>query len=299
MLDWPTTEVVASSAAEDDIVGLDRLDLEARQDVSDSLIRLREIYRIPPTRLVIRRFTRQHIGLGSKTTMLLAAISAIAAAHNLRISAQVARDISGRGGVSGIGLHGFYSGGLLVDAGHSQDMEPHRPSGEYRPPQTPLLMLRARIPPTWLFFLILPKGRTYAGGSETDLFSRYRPTGPDEALQAIALLYHGIIPGLLTSDVLLLRRSLLAFQRTAFKSYELENQDPDVRQTLEALEGVDHCAVGMSSVGPLLYLATTLPRDQIEPALSDICVAKNAELLYVCRGVNHGRLVVQESSHHA
>lgn len=299
MLDWPTTEVVASSAAEDDIVALDRLDLEARQDLSASLTRLRDVYPFPPTRLEIRRFTQQHIGLGSKTTMLLAAISAVAGAHNLRISPKAARDISGRGGVSGIGLHGFYSGGLLVDAGHSQDMEPHRPSGESRPPQTPLLMLRARIPPVWLFFLILPKGRTYAGGSESDLFSRYQPSEPDEALEALALLYHGIIPGFLTSDVLLLRRSLLAFQRTGFKSYELKNQHPEVPQTLEALQGLDHCAVGMSSVGPLLYLATTLPRKRIEPAISDICAAKNAELLYVCRGLNHGRLVVQESSHHA
>jgi beta-ribofuranosylaminobenzene 5'-phosphate synthase len=160
-------------------------------------------------------------------------------------------------------------------------------------------MLRARIPPAWLFFLILPKGRTYAGGSESDLFSRYRPAAPDEALEALALLYHGIIPGFLTSNVLLLRRSLLAFQRTGFKSYELQNQHPEVRDTLQALQGIDHCAVGMSSVGPLLYLATTLPRRQIEPAISDICAANNAELLYVCRGVNHGRFVAQESSPHA
>jgi beta-RFAP synthase len=150
----------------------------------------------------------------------------------------------------------------------------------------PLLVIRAPLDINWLFFLVLPKGRTYADGTEIDLFRMQAPIDAAEVLSALALLYHGIVPGFLGNDVPLLRGALHAFHQTGFKRRELESQTEETRTALTELERIEGCAVGMSSVGPLLYVATTLPRNPLERTIRSVCEQLGAEVLAVCGAQN-------------
>jgi beta-ribofuranosylaminobenzene 5'-phosphate synthase len=296
MLDWPTTVVAARPSSHDEIFGLDALDLSAQDDLLQVLSRLRKEHGAPSLHLEISHTAPQHIGLGSKTALILATIGAVARACQIEISPQNIQRLSGRGGVSGIGLHGFFQGGLLVDGGHVQDSGPHTPSRGAHPERVPLLVLRASLDCAWQFFLVLPKGRMYSDGAEIELFRTYAPIPRADSLSALALMYHGVLPAFLTNDLPLLRKSLQSFRQTGFKRREVESQTRATSHALEALDTINGCAVGMSSVGPLLFAITNLPLDEIEPAIRAVCIQTDAELLAICPARNEGHVVKQIQS---
>lgn len=296
MLDWPTTVVAARPSSHDEILGLDRLDLSAQDDLLQVLSCLRSDHGAPSLHMEISRSTPQHIGLGSKTALILATIVAAARACHIEISQEQIQRLSGRGGVSGIGLHGFFQGGLLVDGGHMQDSSPHLPSRNTHSEHLPPLVLRAALDRSWHFFLILPKGRAYFDGAEIELFRTHAPIPAADSLSALALMYHGVLPAFLANNLPLLRDALKSFRQTGFKRREVESQSVATSQTLDALEAVDGLAVGMSSVGPLLFAITNLPLDTVEPAVRAVCIQTDAELLAICPARNHGHVVEQIQS---
>lgn len=296
MLNWPVNTVTAQTSSSDELLGLESLDQSAQRDISAAISRLKKEYDLPPLHLKINHFAPQHVGLGSKTALILATIIAAATACDLTVPDADIQRLSARGGVSGIGLYGFFLGGLLVDAGHPQDGLPHLPSSSLTPQNLPLLQLRVALDIRWVFFLVLPKGRTYSNESEVELFRDHTPVDTTETLTAVALMYHGIIPALIGNDLALLRRALSDFRQVGFKRRELEAQNTSTLCALAALEALDECAVGMSSVGPLLYVATNAPAERIRPAIEAACNRVGAELLAVCGPTNSGYFVHKATS---
>src|SRR6187397_3143910 len=62
----------------------------------------------------------EHVGLGTKTAVILGALQAAAIASGYKVSRAELQLLSGRGGASGVGIHAFFIGGLVIDAGHWQ-----------------------------------------------------------------------------------------------------------------------------------------------------------------------------------
>jgi beta-ribofuranosylaminobenzene 5'-phosphate synthase len=109
------------------------------------------------------------------------------------------------------------------------------------------------FPEEWQVHLFLPDGQKYESGEEADFFRHNTPIPTQEAWKVLAAVYHGVLPAFLDRDLRLLRASLRDIHATGFKRRELEAQGARVNRLIELLAEHDDVAVGMSSMGPLVY----------------------------------------------
>ncbi|HEX8201242.1 MAG TPA: beta-RFAP synthase, partial [Isosphaeraceae bacterium] len=73
---------------------------------------------VPAARLTIQRAPPEHVGLGTGTQLSLGVARVLAELSGLEdLTAEELAELTGRGLRSGIGLHGFAHGGLIVDGG--------------------------------------------------------------------------------------------------------------------------------------------------------------------------------------
>ena len=157
----------------------------------------------------------------------------------------------------GIGVNAFFTGGFLVDMGHAAEKgHPWAPSASSRPSAVPQVSVHRTIPDDWVFHLFLPRGVSYKAGDEVDMFRRNTPIPRSEVLEIMAAVHHGLVPGVAHADLALLKNALADIHATGFKQRELAAQPADVRSLFHVLDACDEAAVGMSSMGPLLYAVT-------------------------------------------
>jgi beta-ribofuranosylaminobenzene 5'-phosphate synthase len=236
------------------IAGLGGYDTAARRDMVRALERLGE--RVGPlgVRLTVRSGPPQHVGLGSKTSLLLAGLRAACHVVGAGIGRKDVQLLSGRGGTSGVGLSAFYTGGFLVDAGHARiSGEPIRPSSATPPREVPPVVVRQPIPRRWRIILMLGSGPGAAGAAEVSFFASNTPIPTREVERAISVTYHGLIPPLLSADLYTFGRALRELQGVGFKKREVLAQPPEVRYLLADLWRLEGVAAGLSSMGPLLF----------------------------------------------
>lgn len=288
MLKQPTIEVSARCGA-GSVTGLSVLDVHAQSDVRQLLKRIRADSRFPPASVTIRRSPRQHIGLGTKTALLLAILKAHELLGDQRVPQHELQRLSGRGGVSGIGIHGFFHGGFIVDGGHAvaEDSE-YAPSSCRRCFNIPPLNARADIPTDWRFLLCCPPGKRYSGNMERAFFNRNSPISRAEVHDTIADVYHGLLPAVLERDLLKLKDAMQHIHGCGFKRRELNNQSVSAQSLFQSLSRISNCAVGMSSMGPLLF--AIVQADDVR-ALHDVqrkAQQAGAEVLAVSPGRNVG-----------
>jgi beta-ribofuranosylaminobenzene 5'-phosphate synthase len=221
-----------------------------RQSVDEKLTFSLEI--IPPPAL--------HVGLGSKTAVLLGILEGLTQTFGLQLSPSRLQALSGRGGTSGIGINTFFSGGFVVDGGHpqdgSRDFLPSSARGNGFP--IPPVMMRADIPSHWRFHLFVPpKGLKWFGRDETAFFKANTPLPASEVFESIALVYHSIVPAVMQGDLKLLNAGIRGVSNVAFKRREIHAQSREVKDLIATLSAYPGSAVGMSSMGPLIYAITS------------------------------------------
>ena len=97
----------------------------------------------------------EHVGLGVGTQLCLAVARTILSLAGMPEPSveQLAR-LTGRGRRSGIGLHGFHHGGLIVDGGRQTEAE------------IPPLLARLPFPVEWSILTVRPPGDRGLHGSE-------------------------------------------------------------------------------------------------------------------------------------
>ena len=295
MLSGPYVEVEAKVSSKNIITGLDQLDSEAQSDVLACLNRLNK--KFPgknKAEVTLRKIPPQHVGLGTKTAVLLGVIKAISMARDIRLSQRSLQRLSGRGGTSGIGINIFFQGGFLVDGGHeSGATQMFAPSSANSPRNVPPVICQAKIPSRWRFYLILPKGKRIAGKAELEFFRENTPIPKEEVLAALATVYHGVAPAVLTNNLPLLKTSLSKLHKVGFKKRELERQSEEVKGVVRAFDDVPKCAVGLSSMGPLVYIIADQKNRTVVSTVGKTCEEYKANLLGVFRGRNRGFQVIQ------
>jgi beta-ribofuranosylaminobenzene 5'-phosphate synthase len=244
------------------IDGTEHLDLDAQRDLADLEVRLRPLCRETGYRATLEEVAQQHIGLGTKTTLCMSLISAVNSLKELNLSPSDMIVLSGRGGASGIGTNLFFIGGVVWDGGHSHcPDQPFMPSGAQKTADHPPLLARWEFPSNWRTVLMLPKGRIANGEYEREFFRLNTPLPKIETLETMAIMYHGIIPGIATTDMKLLRSALLELHNVGFKNRELMGQPEETRSALAYFQTNADCPIGMSSMGPLLY--AIVPHDNL------------------------------------
>jgi beta-ribofuranosylaminobenzene 5'-phosphate synthase len=268
--------------------GLEVLDEEGRADLTQAIERMTNDRGELRFRAVLRATPPQHVGFGSKTALSLALIAGVNAFQSVGWSVSQMQRLSGRGAASGVGIHSFFTGGVIWDLGHRTEAEKQLlPSGSTTRSEIPPLGARFPFPNAWRVMLLLPAERPMTGQEEVAFFVENAPVPRLEALSTMAALYHGVLPAFLLGDYSALASSLAEVHRLGFKVRELGSWGTQLQMTLGALFK-DGFAAGLSSVGPLIYVI--LPDD--DPVAFDnvqaICAGLPIELMKVVRGWNSG-----------
>lgn len=185
----------------------------------------------------------EHIGLGVGTALGMATAHAILGLH----TRENIPSLIGRGNRSGIGIHGFFRGGFIVDDGRHRD-------------EPPRIRERIAVPDRWRIILIRPPiPGAWHGEQERAAFSRQR--SPESALDTtrrlLALAREKIVPALKASDFETFAESLTHFNRTAGEPFECDQNGPysgpAVAGIIDELIEWGTLGVGQSSWGPTVF----------------------------------------------
>ena len=216
---------------------------------------------VPPLRLRIHRAPAEHVGLGVGTQLSLAvgrAVAELAGRHEL--SATDLAELTGRGLRSGIGLHGFAHGGLIVDGGR------RGPDG------VPPLVARLEVPPEWSVLVVTPApGPGLHGDLEARAFRALPPIPEAVTDRLCRLVLLGLLPAVAERDLERFGAALTEIQDHVGRLFAPAQGGSYARAELEpivaALRAEGLHGVGQSSWGPTLYAFTDAPADRCEAVL--------------------------------
>lgn len=293
-LSSPVTEIIATHGQRTSVRGLEKLDSTGRRDLVASLDRLSKLNPSQTARLIIKSIPTQHVGLGTKSSLLLGALAATTLVNEGIVSRPLLQRVSERGGASGVGVNAFFQGGFIADAGHDQrDCPTLGPSSGRIPGKIPPVVSRVNIPNRWVFYLLLPPGRRFSGLEERKFFKQNTPVPRSEVLNTIALLYHGVVPAVLGEDLALLKTSIAGLHAVGFKRRELGAQSEYTKRLMAHFGKVESCAVGLSSMGPLVYVVADESDRSFALEVGRTCNKFKASLIETCKGRNRGFEVIE------
>lgn len=270
------------------INGIDQLDEEAKSAVNEIVRRMKHVGDRLAFRAVLKCSAPQHVGLGSKTSLALSLIAGANAFCGAGWSIDEMQLLSGRGGASGVGVHAFFHGGLIWDAGHPMNRKTLLiPSGAGQPMEVPPLMLRLAFPEIWRIVLILPDEPPMSGEDEVRFFAQNAPVPAEEALSTLAALYHGVLPAVKSADYQSLASALREIHTVGFKERELRRCRVQTGQCVRALldNGI---AAGLSSVGPLIYAIVGADDHARMSCVRDTCGQMPTRMVWTVRAWNCG-----------
>jgi beta-RFAP synthase len=212
----------------------------------------------PPARVEVRRAAPEHAGLGTGTQLGMAVARAMAEiAGEKEPSARELAIRSGRGQRSGVGLHGFLAGGLIVDGGKAD-------------PEVPApLVARLEIPADWRFVIFLPRGgsggaapsgsplsRGLSGEVEREAFRRLERAPALAAEMASAVLL-GLLPAAAEADLQAFQEALAEIERRTGECFAPVQGGayaaPELEEVVRFLAREGAPGSGQSSWGPALY----------------------------------------------
>lgn len=282
------TEIRVSTSGQLELIGFDRCDPPTHDDLTRVCRDLEKRANGCTARFELLRSADQHVGLGSKTTLLLAAITAFADLYSLNLNKQDIQRISGRGGLSGVGIHAFFEGGIILDAGCpiSGEWRP-RPSSSGSPSVLPLRVNRLPFPSNWAVFLIRPKAPSLTRDDERCFFAAASPIHENDALRTLALVYHGLLPAFVSSNLSLLADTLYSINFSGFKKLEVDIYGDQVSRILLWL-AKERIACGMSSIGPTIYVIIDECDGRSMRTVTAAAELAGASVMGPFKGRNHG-----------
>jgi beta-RFAP synthase len=202
-----------------------------------------------PHRVTVERCPPEHVGLGVGTALGLAVAKAI----HPELSAVELAPVVGRGERSGVGLHGFDRGGLIVDG------------GKELPGELPRLAGRYDFPADWRIVLAIPpRAGRWAGDRERAAFDR--PRSPNEgriAERMERLLAGEMLPGLRGGDGARFGAALHEYNRLAGLPFVADQGGVyvswEVAELIAAVRTLGVAGVGQSSWGPAVFAVVPDP----------------------------------------
>jgi len=243
----------------------------------------------------LKRYFPSHVGLGSKTQLSLAIITAITKLKSIdHLSTEYLTQLVDRGGTSGIGWRGFETGGFILDGGHEygkgKEKESFLPSSASSTSNPALTISRHNIPNNWRFVLIIPNVKKGAyGDEEIRVFQEYAPIPKIEVNEVSHLIIMKILPGILKNDLKCFGEGLKRIQSIGFKRIEINLQHQIVKDLLGFFEDYGLKAYGMSSFGP--SVVGVVESDSEAEELLKV-VQKNQKNggghIYICKPNNSG-----------
>jgi beta-RFAP synthase len=163
---------------------------------------------------------------------------------------------TGRGRRSGIGLHGFREGGLVVDGGRKDEAG------------IPPLIARLAFPEEWTVLVVQPPGsHGLHGADEVRAFAGLAPPSErlTERLCRIVLLE--ILPAVAERDLTGFGNAIEALQADVGRSFAPAQggpfNSPGAAEIIAELHQAGFVGTGQSSWGPTLYAFSPRPRAEV------------------------------------
>jgi beta-RFAP synthase len=246
MIDSPGIELVVEPAPYWRVEG--PLATRVRQIIEQLRSRVLETGTVlSPARVRVEKTPEEHVGLGVGTQLCFAVARALLALAGVAepTVVQLAR-LTQRGGRSGIGVHGFHSGGLIVDGGRASDAD------------IPPLLARVPFPEDWSILIVQPPGQHGLYGSdESRAFAKLPPIpqGVTDSLCRLVLLE--ILPAVIERDLQTFGDALGELQRRVGACFAPAQAGvyatAQSAAIIEDLNRLGFTGAGQSSWGPTLY----------------------------------------------
>ncbi|GIW87882.1 MAG: beta-ribofuranosylaminobenzene 5'-phosphate synthase [Isosphaeraceae bacterium] len=241
---------------------------------------------VPPLALRVESAAPEHAGLGTGTQISLAAALGVAwMAGRREVGPAELAAWTGRGQRSGIGLHGFAAGGLLVDGGRRSD----GPAG------IPPLLSRLEWPETWSVLVALPStGDGLHGPEEARAFDELPPMTAAQLDRVGRLVLLELLPTLAERDLDGFGAALEELQHHVGAAFAPAQGglygDAQGERLAAVMRQVGLRGVGQSSWGPALYGLTDAPAETRTAQAAEISTRTELppERLLWTRGVNRG-----------
>jgi beta-RFAP synthase len=202
---------------------------------------------VPPVEFQTIRQPAEHTGLGVGTQVSLAVGQLVTAVAGVDVpTAEMLAAWTGRAVRSGIGLHGFFRGGLLVDGGHSA-------SGRIPP-----LIAHAGFPPEWSILIIQPRTAPgLHGAAESRAFVQLPPIPEPVSDRLCRLVLLGMLPAVVEHDLEAFGAALTELQHHVGQWFApLQGgiyAHPESAAIVRELRSLELHGAGQSSWGPTLY----------------------------------------------
>lgn len=207
----------------------------------------------------------RHIGLGSGTQIALAALVAIARAHDTSVDPRELAPQLGRGGRSGVGVGTFESGGFVADVGHPTERFTTAPPGPGSW-SVPKPLGRWTLPDSWRFLLVTPAESPGRSGDEEDESIRTIVERADGSIadDIATLLTRRLLPAVVEGDLSAFGTAVSRLGRLNGAWFADEQGGvyrPPAGQLIDALDSSPAIlGTGQSSWGPTVYGVTNAER---------------------------------------
>jgi beta-RFAP synthase len=247
-VEGPGTRLVARRAEHERIDGI--VDDADRARIAQWLRTLRDAFGGPTVALDVVHTVRPHSGLGSGTQLALAVGSAYARVAGVPATTAELAALLGRGARSGIGVHGFDVGGLLLDGGPSPAAAP----GGGTPSLAPLLS-RLPFPDAWRVLLVSDTSCSgLSGADERRGLAALAPFPQHLAAHLCHLVLMRVLPAVAEADFLPFARGLTEMQQIIGEYFAPVQggvfTSPDVELAVRAVAAQQPTGIGQTSWGP-------------------------------------------------
>jgi beta-RFAP synthase len=193
--------------------------------------------------LLIERSIPRHAGLGSGTQIALAVAAALRTLHRLPLDIGGDATLLERGARSGVGIASFERGGVIIDAGKDDSLEP------------PPVVARLPFPDDWRILLILDRAEHGLHGDDEIAAFRTLPPFPATAAGEICRrVLMGVMPALIERDLPAFGAAISAIQQLVGSHFAPAQGGVFTSRRVEALaRGLTDAGavgIGQSSWGP-------------------------------------------------
>jgi beta-ribofuranosylaminobenzene 5'-phosphate synthase len=239
---------------------------------------------------------RPHTGLGSGTQLALAIGTAFARLTGIdATTADIAKAL-GRGARSGIGIHGFDHGGLIIDGGRNVQAN----GAETR---IPPLLARHDFPDAWRILLIDDTSREgLHGDAERHGLAALAPFPASLAAHLSHLVLMRILPAVAEHDFALFADAISALQQTIGEYFAPVQggvfSSPAVAHALEAVAAEQTAGIGQTSWGPVGFAFVANALDAQRALATAQRVTRGTPLMFsICNARNRGATWRAEQAH--
>jgi beta-ribofuranosylaminobenzene 5'-phosphate synthase len=289
MIDAPGIELIAEPASSWSVEGplANRVEPLVRQIQKQMR---QDGVTLPAARVRIVHAPREHVGMGVGTQLSLAAARVMLELAGVTEPAidELAR-LTGRGRRSGIGLHGFQQGGLIVDGGRKRETE------------IPPLVARVPFPEDWSILIVQPPGPPGLHGSdEVRAFDELPPIAQDETDRLCRLVLLEILPAVIEHDLPAFGAALSELQSHVGACFAPAQggiyASPIAAAIVDELKRLGFVGIGQSSWGPTLYAFTEQNSSPIVELTDRLCKQFDLDesFVLVTKATNQGARFIVE-----